>query len=435
MENNNKKINFHSDSSCEDLPAEKKQKIINCLKCKAKPHNVNIRKNYPLCKECFLSFMQHKFRTNIGQARKVKKGANVLIALSGGNCSRALLDIFYKYHKGAENPKSGKIQRFKEIAVAYIDDSIITGENHVEKIKEIVTPYNIPLLIRSIEDVFSISLDDDNNNSNIFTIKKKDGKKELAINQITNIDNKIAMKELFESIPLLADKECLINNIRLVLLNYMAKTSKYTVLCLGDSSTKVAIDVISNTCKGRGSSLPEDIANETEFLNDVVVIKPGKTLLKEEFIQYNEYFDLDCIPEKQYSDLEISKSIDLISAGFISDLQENFPSTVTTVVSTANKISVEKEKYSPYHCTLCLCPIRKDSEKWLASNSITEIKNIADYNYDHTEVYKNIPKYYQYLCFNCQILIDSINLQENQTVYLPHYVANKIHKYIISSSS
>jgi len=32
--------------------------------------------------------MQHKFRTNVGQAKKIKKGMNVLIALSGGNRSR-----------------------------------------------------------------------------------------------------------------------------------------------------------------------------------------------------------------------------------------------------------------------------------------------------------------------------------------------------------
>ncbi|OUM60219.1 hypothetical protein PIROE2DRAFT_14074 [Piromyces sp. E2] len=99
-----------------DCPVEKKKKIIKCLKCKTKPYEINIRENYPLCK------------TNVGQARKIKKGTKVLIALSGGDCSRALLDIFYQYHKGAENPKSGKIQRFSEIAVAYVDDSIITGQ-------------------------------------------------------------------------------------------------------------------------------------------------------------------------------------------------------------------------------------------------------------------------------------------------------------------
>jgi len=42
-------------------------------------------------RECFLSFMQHKFRTNVGQAKKIKKGTNVLIALSGGDCSRFVL--------------------------------------------------------------------------------------------------------------------------------------------------------------------------------------------------------------------------------------------------------------------------------------------------------------------------------------------------------
>jgi len=35
--------------------------------------------------------MQHKFRTNVGQAKKIKKGTNVLIALSGGDCSRFVL--------------------------------------------------------------------------------------------------------------------------------------------------------------------------------------------------------------------------------------------------------------------------------------------------------------------------------------------------------
>jgi len=40
--------------------------------------------------------------------------------------------------------------------------------------------------------------------------------------------------------------------------------------------------------------------------------------------------------------------------GFIEDLQKNFPSTVTTVVSTANKLSTNKDNYSQYQCSLCL---------------------------------------------------------------------------------
>jgi len=435
QQNKNTKKNCHcndNNTSC-DCPAEKKKKIINCLKCKAKPYEINIRENYPLCKECFLSFMQHKFRTNIGQAKKIKKGVNVLIALSGGDCSRALLDIFLKYHKGAENPKSGKIQRFKDIAVAYVDDSIITGRNNVEKIKEIVTPYDIPLIIKPIEDVFSISLNN-NEQNNILNIVNKDGKKEYVINQNNEVDSKTAIKELFDSIPLVADKECLLNNLRLVLLNYIAKEESYPVLCLGDSSTKTAIDVISYTCKGRGSSLPLDVGSESEIIDGVVMIKPGKTLLKQEFIQYNTYFELSTVSDPEMSASDISKSIDLISAGFISDLQTNFPSTVTTVVSTANKLSIDKNKCSPYCCSICLCPILKDSEKWYASHAITEIKDITDYNYDHTEVYKTIPSYYQYLCFNCQILMDSIKPQDGQTLYLPTYVAERIIQYTSSSS-
>jgi len=45
------------------------------------------------------------------------------------------------------------------------------------------------------------------------------------------------------------------------------------------------------------------------------MIKPGKTLLKQEFIQYNTYFDLSTVPDQEMSANDISKSIDLISAG------------------------------------------------------------------------------------------------------------------------
>jgi cytoplasmic tRNA 2-thiolation protein 2 len=216
--------------------------------------------------------------------------------------------------------------------------------------KEIVTPYDIPLIISPIEDVFSISLDDKETNNNILNIISDGNKKEFTINQNTNIDNKTALKELFDATPLLADKECLLNNLRLVLLNYMAKKNSYPVLCLGDSSTKAAIDVISYTCKGRGSSIPLDVGNESVLIDGVVMIKPGKTLLRQEFIQYNKYLNLESIPDKELDD--ISKSIDLISESFISDLQKNFPSTVTTVVSTANKLSMDNENYKEYNCSM-----------------------------------------------------------------------------------
>jgi len=45
------------------------------------------------------------------------------------------------------------------------------------------------------------------------------------------------------------------------------------------------------------------------------MIKPGKTLLKPEFVQYNKYNELNAIPDKEMSTTDISKSIDLISAG------------------------------------------------------------------------------------------------------------------------
>jgi len=46
-------------------------------------------------------------------------------------------------------------------------------QNNVEEIKKIVSSYDIPLIINSIEDVFSITLDDSNTNSNILNVVNK----------------------------------------------------------------------------------------------------------------------------------------------------------------------------------------------------------------------------------------------------------------------
>jgi len=37
-------------TNSDNCHSEKKKKIVNCLKCKSKSYEINIRENYPLCK-------------------------------------------------------------------------------------------------------------------------------------------------------------------------------------------------------------------------------------------------------------------------------------------------------------------------------------------------------------------------------------------------
>ena len=67
----------------------------SCMKCPEKAV-VLVRNNDPFCRTCFLEYVVHKFRATIGKARVIHQGQRVLLAVSGGSASSAMLDLVIK---------------------------------------------------------------------------------------------------------------------------------------------------------------------------------------------------------------------------------------------------------------------------------------------------------------------------------------------------
>lgn len=67
----------------------------SCMKCPEKAA-VLVRNNDPFCRTCFLEYVVHKFRATIGKARVIHQGQRVLLAVSGGSASCAMLDLVIK---------------------------------------------------------------------------------------------------------------------------------------------------------------------------------------------------------------------------------------------------------------------------------------------------------------------------------------------------
>ena len=67
----------------------------SCMKCPEKAV-VLVRNNDPFCRTCFLDYIMHKFRATIGKARVIHQGQRVLLAVSGGSASMAMLDLVIK---------------------------------------------------------------------------------------------------------------------------------------------------------------------------------------------------------------------------------------------------------------------------------------------------------------------------------------------------
>ncbi len=122
------------------------------------------------------------------------------------------------------------------------------------------------------------------------------------LKSITTNDGEDKLRKLCSSSVTNTAKEDLLAYLRTTLLAYYAKREGYITcdcihsfhdrfdkVLLGSSASRLAVQLISLTCKGRGFSLPDELAAiETKF-NDVSFLRPMRDFLGKEIAIYNRY--------------------------------------------------------------------------------------------------------------------------------------------------
>ena len=107
-----------------------------CEKCQKEPSKICNRDKY-LCYNCFEEIISHKFRSNLRTTCKIRHEDYVLVCISGGNASMAMLNMFYKtFYETTTNRKL-----FFKLKILYIDDSIFNPEKE-QIVKERETKRN-----------------------------------------------------------------------------------------------------------------------------------------------------------------------------------------------------------------------------------------------------------------------------------------------------
>lgn len=71
----------------------KKLDLNKCKRCQSSSPFIVLRKIDVLCKACFKEYADHKFRSTIAKVKLVKPNQKVLIAVSGGQSSIAMLNL------------------------------------------------------------------------------------------------------------------------------------------------------------------------------------------------------------------------------------------------------------------------------------------------------------------------------------------------------
>ena len=229
METNpEKESQINEDNQNNKQKESKKSKKIKdkkiCEKCSQNPSKLYNRNKF-LCLNCFNTMIIHKFKSNLRTCCKIRQEDYLLVCISGGNYSMAMLELFHQ----SFNDSNSSRKLFFKIKILYIDDSILLKEkskiieerqNRKLFLEKKMKQYNFDFDIIYLEQVMNL------NNEKI-NLKENDVYENILIEKylqlLDSISNQSGYKTKFIQIS--------INN----LIFYYALSNKFTKIVFGNN--------------------------------------------------------------------------------------------------------------------------------------------------------------------------------------------------------
>ncbi|EDO42381.1 predicted protein [Nematostella vectensis] len=317
------------DDGLEEVPSKPPRDATQrmCMKCSSSLAVVVVRLNDPLCKDCFLAYCTHKFRSTIGKARVIRHNERVLLAVSGGPASLAMLHFI-------SEATSARRLRFHP-DVVFINNGAIIGvstQDIVRKIHEVTMKAGFALHVVGLETLF-------------------------RADKMSPEESLQALQTLFDSVTSLTAKEDLLRSLHQQLLVKVAMDEGYSRVMVGDSANNIAVHILSDISQGRGGALPFITAFNDSRHDGISILRPMREFIAKEICLYNHFMGIDAISTNSLATKAgINASINKLTEEFISGLQAQFPFTVSTVFRTGDKLSLSEEKCD-IHCAICKVPV------------------------------------------------------------------------------
>uniref|UniRef100_A0ABK0LC11 Cytoplasmic tRNA 2-thiolation protein 2 n=1 Tax=Rattus norvegicus TaxID=10116 RepID=A0ABK0LC11_RAT len=342
----------------EPPPVPRPSREQKCVKCAEGLPVVVIRAGDAFCRDCFKAFYVHKFRAMLGKNRVIFPGEKVLLSWSGGPSSSSMV---WQVLEGLSQD-SAKRLRFVP-GVIYVDEGAACGQSLEDRVKTLAEVKRIlgntgfPFHVVALEEVFSLppsvlrrasqepagteeaykaAVDSFLQQQHVLGTEAcaspAQGQGQLRPSHSQEPSGTVghpkdaqteALSRLFKSIKTLTAKEELLQTLRTHLTVHVARSHGYRKVMTGESCTRLAIKLMTNLALGRGAFLAWDTA-----------------------------------PEKA--------SIHRLMEAFILKLQTLFPSTVSTVYRTSEKlVKAPREGCatgpSGPNCLLCMCALDVDN--------------------------------------------------------------------------
>lgn len=165
-------------------------------------------------------------------------------------------------------------------------------------------------------------------------------------------------------------REDLANIIHDDLVFQTANDLKCKIMIKSDSMTQIAINILSDTIRGRGSEIP--LKTQDIFIKDFEIIHPLRDVLNSEVKIYSNIRSLNDLSSNlklsaSKSDISTkNKTVGKMVTEYFTSLEVEYPETVSTVVKIGAKLSSSNSNNkSNGHCEICKIPIYNDPKLWL----------------------------------------------------------------------
>ncbi|XP_049881650.1 cytoplasmic tRNA 2-thiolation protein 2 [Pectinophora gossypiella] len=378
---------------------------MNCKKC-GSPGNVILRKKDSYCENCFITNTNHKFRACIGKNKVLRANDNVLVCLSGGIGSTVLLDFI---HNGISMDSHKKLR-------------IIPFFLHVKESEDASGSQ----AVKVIEQCRKLNFDVHIINISLFI---ESGTEPTSLNNIPQLNNETSdkFKRFLKSMPATVRNDLLLKIKRHLFTKY-AKHLNCNYILTAETTTTLAINLLSNLALGRGSQIQNEVGFYDARDDNIKVLRPMKEISQEELTLYIKIKNLS--PE--HNSLLNDNSLQSVIGTFVTDLQENFPATISTICKTADKIGIKVDSKKQGKCVICENELGVVTSKLTALSATKFSRTVSNGRPENVDNFNSVihlydikdnvnqslfPHIHSCLCYGC-----SKNYSEMEISQMPNHV-------------
>ena len=313
---------------------------VRCKKCQTEDCVVLLRGKDAYCKSCLILGVQHKMRATLGKHKATRPGDRILVGVSGGENSIALLHLL---KQGIESDHKKLL--FVPVVVwidegAVLDLDIEQRRKNAAEMREILESYGFSYHFARLEDYISGE------------VVLCDGQADLQCDE----SQSRALHATLSSLRDCTARQELVVQVRRTVLLGAARLLGCLKIMTAETSSRLAVELLSGVAGGVGAGLPHRVGFR-DSRDTVNILRPMRELSGKEVYLYCTYHHLRTWHGQEPGP---SDTIRRVTQEFLFGLQVNFPSTIPTVNRTGDKLTVAEAASGEDNC--CLCEASLDTE-------------------------------------------------------------------------